>query len=94
MLIIALLLQAAAATAPPDIELNVRATAREVRLRQRGEASLEVRAGSDAGSDVRVEKPPANGRTRLRNVTVNVHAEARIADPRQNPQAAETTTPQ
>lgn len=93
MLIIALLLQAAAAP-PPDIELNARATVREVRVRQRGEASLAVRAGPDAGSDVRVEKPPANGRTRLRNVTVNVHAEARIADPRQNPQAAETPTPQ
>jgi hypothetical protein len=94
MLIIALLLQAAASPPPPDIELNARATVREVRIRQRGEASLQVRAGPDAGGDVRVEKPPANGRTRLRNVTVNVHAEARIADPRQNPPPAETTAPQ
>ena len=93
MLIIALLLQATASP-PPDIELNARATVREVRIRQRGEASLEVHAGPDAGSDVRVEKPAANGRARLRNVNVNVHAEARIADPRQNPPASETTTPQ
>jgi hypothetical protein len=92
MLLIALLLQAAAP--PPDIEFNARATVREVRIRQQGETSLDVHAGPDAGSDVRVEKPHANGRSRLRNVTVNVHAEARIADPGQNPAPGETHSPQ
>jgi len=85
-----LLVQAAAAA--PDIELNARVTARDVQIRQRGETSLEVRGGP--GSDVRVEKPEARGRQRLRNVTVNVHAEARIADPRQNPPPQETASPQ
>jgi len=91
MLLIALLLQAAPA---PDIELNARASVRDVRIEQQGETSLSVRAGPDAGSDVRVERPRANGRRRLRNVTVNVHAEARIADPRQNPALVETPSPQ
>jgi hypothetical protein len=86
-----LLIQAAAAA--PDIELNARVTARDVRIRQRGETSLVVRAEPDAGSDVRIEKPDAAGRQRLRNVTVNVHAEARIADPRANREPPETTSP-
>ncbi|MEA3014479.1 MAG: hypothetical protein QOD42_3024 [Sphingomonadales bacterium] len=89
-----LLLQAAAAPAPaPDIQLDARVTAREVRIRQSGETSLEVRGGP--GSEVRVDKPRGQaGRQRLRNVTVTVHAEARIADPRQNPGPAETASPQ
>ena len=91
MLLIALLLQAAPA---PDIELNAHATVREVRIRQRGETSLEVHASPDAGSDVRVQKPETRGRERLRNVTVDVHAEARIADPRENPPPEETARPQ
>ncbi len=86
-----LLLQAAA-TPAPDIQLDVRATVREVRIRQSGETSLEVRGGP--GSDVRVEAPRAEGRRRLRNVSVNVHAEARIADPTGNRPAAETPAPQ
>lgn len=86
-----LLLQAAAATAP-DIQLDARVTAREMRIRRRGETSLELRGGP--GTDVRVVKPVGHGRPRLRNVTVEVHAEARIADPRQNPPPPETTSPQ
>jgi hypothetical protein len=87
-----LLLQAAAAPAP-DIQLDARVTAREVQVRQRGEASLVVHGGP--GSEVRVEKPRTqSGQQRLRNVTVNVHAEARIADPRENAQSTETPNPQ
>jgi hypothetical protein len=86
-----LILIQAAATAPADIQLDARVTAREVRIRQRGEASLALRGGP--GTDVRVVKPQANGRQRLRNVTVEVHAEARIADPAQNPPPPETTSP-
>ncbi len=93
MLILALLLQAATPAPPPDIELNARATMRELRIRQSGEASLTVRAGPDAGSEVRVEKPPTAGQ-RLRNVAVAVNAKARIADPRQNPRQPETTSPE
>jgi hypothetical protein len=89
-MLLLLLIQAAAA-APPDIQLDARATVREVRIRQRGETSLELRGGP--GTDVRVVKPEANGRQRLRNVTVEVHAEARIADPAQNPRPPETTSP-
>ena len=85
-----LLVQAAAVA--PDIQLDARVTAREVRISRRGETSLDVHGGP--GSDVRVEKPRTQGRQRLRNVTVNVHAEARIADPRQNPPPAETASPQ
>ena len=77
----------------PDIELNVHATVREVRIRQRGVTSLQIHASPDAGSHVDPPQPAANARTQARNVTVNVHAEARIADPATNLQAAETTHP-
>lgn len=80
---------------PPDIELNLHATVRSVRIERKGETKLEVRAGPDAGSRVETNvTPPANGATTLRNVTVDVHAEARIGDEPQNPPAPETDTPQ
>ena len=92
MLAALLLLQAAAAQPPPDIELQIDASVRRVRIEREGEASLEVSGGP--GSAVRVDAPEASGRQRLRNVNVQVRAEARIADPRQNPEAAETPRPE
>jgi hypothetical protein len=80
--------------ASPDLELDISATIREVRIERRGEASLEVRAGPDAGSRVEVDRPPSGGRARLRNVNVRVKAEARIADPADNRRAPETDSPQ
>ena len=91
-----LLLQAAAAqTALPDIELNIRARARSVEIERKGEAKLEVRAEPDAGSRVetRVEPLP-EGRTSLRNVEVNVRAEARIGEGAKVEVQAETAAPQ
>ena len=72
-----LLLQAAAP--PADIELDIRADIRDVRIERSGEASLEVRGGED--SIVVVEAPAADGRRRMRNVAVRIKAEARIAPP-------------
>ncbi|TMJ17591.1 MAG: hypothetical protein E6G92_14890 [Alphaproteobacteria bacterium] len=85
-----LLIQAAAQA--PDIQLDARVHAREVRIERRGEATLQVTGGP--GSDVRTVKPDTQGRNRLRNVDVEVHAEARIADPAQNPPEPETPAPQ
>lgn len=97
MLFLALLVaQAAPATSSaPDIELNVHATVREVRIRQRGEVSLHVSGAPDAGS--RAETPAAreNREVRQRNRNVNVHAEARIAAPASaGAQTPETSPPQ
>ena len=89
MLILALLL----VQSSPDVELNVHATVREVRIRQRGEASLQVHASPDAGSTVDSQSPGASRRVVARGATVNVHAEARIADPTTNLPAAETSRP-
>ena len=86
-----LLLLMIQAAAPPDIQLDVRATIRDVGIERRGEARLEVSGGPD--SAVRVDRPDSNGRTRLRNVVIRVQAEARIADPVQ-PQAAQEPQPQ
>jgi hypothetical protein len=80
--------------AQPDVQLDVRANVRRVRIERSGEASLEVRAEPDAGSVVDVAAPEARGRRTLRNVEVRVRAEARIAAPQQNPQDAETDRPE
>jgi hypothetical protein len=89
-MLLILLLQTAAAP-PPDIQLDIHATARDVRIEQRGQTSLSVRADPDGGSQARTEKPDAGDRQRLRNVDVRVRADARIADPNT---PAETTAPQ
>ena len=86
-----LLLLQATAQPSADIVLDARAQIRDVRIRQSGETSVEVRGGP--GSDVRVDKPQTQGRTRLRNVNVSVRAEARVADPQENQQPAETAQP-
>ena len=83
----------ATAQAAPDIALDIRVRAREVRIEQRGETSLEVRAGPDGGTIVDVDRPDSNGRTRLRTVDVRVKAEARIADPASISTPSETPSP-
>jgi hypothetical protein len=92
-MVLLFLMQAAAAQAP-DIELNVNLRARSVTIEQKGEARLEVR-GEGPGNrvDVKVE-PKAEGRTELRDVTVDVHAEASIEEGVKIDAQAETGTPQ
>ncbi len=88
-----ILLQAAAAQAP-DIELNLSARARSVTIEQKGEARLEVR-GDGAGNRVEVRiEPKAQGRTELRNVTVEVHAEASVNEGVEIDARSETRAPQ
>jgi hypothetical protein len=92
-MILLILLQAASAQVP-DIELNLNLRAKSVRIEQKGEARLEVR-GEGPGNrvDVKVE-PKAEGRTQLRNVTVDVHAEASVEEGVKIDAQAETGTPQ
>ncbi|HEU0100232.1 MAG TPA: hypothetical protein VFQ67_15855 [Allosphingosinicella sp.] len=92
-MVLLVLLQAAAVQAP-DIELNLSLRAKSVRIEQRGEAKLEVR-GEGPGNrvDVKVE-PKAEGRTELRNVAVDVHAEASVEEGVKIDAEAETGTPQ
>ncbi len=91
-MILLILLQAAAQA--PDIELNLSVRARSVTIEQRGEARLEVR-GEGPGNrvDVKVE-PKAEGRTELRDVTVDVHAEASVQEGVKIDAQAATGTPQ
>ena len=84
--------QAAPAT-PPDIEVNVRATVREVRVTRRGETSLRVYASPDGGSRAETPRPAGEREIRRRNAAVNMHAEARIAEPGANSPAPETSPP-
>ncbi|MEA2999981.1 MAG: hypothetical protein QOK17_1814 [Sphingomonadales bacterium] len=90
MLPLLALLQAAA----PDIELNVHLRAKRVTIEQKGEARLAVHAEPDAGSRVETNmQPKPEGRRELRNVTVDIHAQASTADSPQNSAAAETAPP-
>lgn len=82
-----------AAQVPADIELNIHATVREVRVRQRGETSLEVHASPDANSRVDVGRPAGNRQGRSSGRSVDIHAQARIADPAVNSPPAETSRP-
>jgi hypothetical protein len=92
-MLLLLLFQAAAAQAP-DIELNVHARIKSLKIERNGEARLEVE-GEGPGNrvDVNVE-PKAQGRTQLRNVTVDIHAEASVQDGAKIDANAETGTPQ
>ena len=72
------LLLAIQAAALPDIEFHATIAARSVTIEKQGEATLEVRADPGAGSFVKIEAPKANGRKTLRDVRVQVDAEARI----------------
>lgn len=78
----------AAALPPPDLQLDARVRARDVRIERKGDASLEVTGGQ--GSLVQVDSPKAGGRSRLRNVEVTVRAEARVADPKEEGPTRET----
>ena len=92
-MLLLLLIQAAAAQAP-DIELNVHARIKSLKIERKGEARLEVQ-GEGPGNrvDVKIE-PKAEGRTQLRNVTVDVHAEASVQEAAKIDAQAETATPQ
>jgi hypothetical protein len=90
-MLLLLLLQA---TQAPDIQLNANIRARSVTIEKQGDAKLTVTTSPDGGNVVDVQAPKANGRKQLRNVEVNVRAEARIGDPQQpaqnNPDQSET----
>jgi hypothetical protein len=93
-MLLLLLLQAAAPALAPDIELNLHLKAKQVTIEQQGQAKLAVHAEPDAGSRVETNvQPKAQGRRELRNVTIDVHAQASLAQPGQNPPDAETAPP-
>lgn len=87
------LLLAQGATSLPDIEINTTIRARSLTIQQRGDASVTIRSEPEGANLVDVQAPKANGRATIRNVAVDVRAEARIADPQVNSPAAATTPP-
>jgi uncharacterized protein (DUF58 family) len=94
-MLLALVLQAAAPQSLPDIELNVSARARSVEIEPKGEATLHVRAEPNAGSRAQVRVDPLpEGRTSLRDVRVEVRAEARLGEGAQVNAQGETAAPQ
>jgi hypothetical protein len=87
------------AAAQPDIELDIRATARRIVVENKGEVDLTLRTslngreGENNLIDVRAPDLP-QGRRELDNVEVRVRAEARIPAPRDAAPRQEPATPQ
>ncbi|ANY19050.1 hypothetical protein A6F68_00515 [Tsuneonella dongtanensis] len=79
-------LAAAQPSAPlPDIELRANVRAREVVIRQQGEASLMLRADPGETAPVEVERSEPAGATRYRNLEIKLRGTAKIA-PQDRPQ--------
>ena len=95
MLLALLLVQAAAPQAgnAPDIQLQARVHARSLTIQKRGDASLTLHTEPDGGNILDVQAPKA-GRKTIRNVDINLDAEARIADPQNIRIGVETSQPQ
>jgi hypothetical protein len=82
------LLQLAApqAAAPlPNIELSARVRAREVTVRQEGEASLALRVSPGEAQPVEVRRSAPAGAQSYRNLTISVRGAVRFADPLASP---------
>ena len=103
MLLALVILQAAQpsppALAPPDIQLDVRLTARRVVVENKGEVDLTLRTslnGREGESNVLEVVAPElpQGRRELNNVEVRVHAEARIPGTLGTPERPEPVPPQ
>ncbi|HYD24776.1 MAG TPA: hypothetical protein VEB68_08255 [Croceibacterium sp.] len=94
----ALLLAAAAAAGsaspgpPPDVAIGASVRIRELKIEQQGRASARVFVEPSAGERIEVERNLPKGRTRYRNLELEVNVEARLADPR-GAAADATSTP-
>ncbi len=78
------ILQLVSAQAPapqPDIELNARVRMREVAVRQSGDARIAVQVEPGEAPPVKVQRSAPAGAQRYRNLTIDLRAHARIADP-------------
>lgn len=75
------LLSAQTATPAPDIELNARVRASEVVVRQSGDARLTLKVEPGDAPPVEIERSAPAGAQRYRNLTIDLRAAARIADP-------------
>jgi hypothetical protein len=81
-----LMIAAQAAATLPDIEFKADVRARSLTVEKQGEARLSLTTEPEGENIIDVQAPKANGRKTLRNVRVNVRAEARIGDPQQGRQ--------
>ena len=69
---------------PPDIEVTARVQAREVTIRQDGEARIELHAEPGVAPPVRVERSAPPGARSYRNLTIDLHGQARLSAPDQD----------
>jgi hypothetical protein len=93
-----LILLQTASTQLPDIQLDANIRAKSVTIEKQGNARLKVTTSPEGDNMVDIRAPRGNGRKSLRNVEVNIRAEAKIADPlaapANIPPQPETASPQ
>ncbi|MBV8915242.1 MAG: hypothetical protein JOZ05_19665 [Acetobacteraceae bacterium] len=73
----------AATATPPDIELNAHVQAREVTIREEAPVRLSLHAEPGNAPPVKVTRSAPGGAKSYRNLTLDLHGEARVVDPRQ-----------
>lgn len=83
---------AADAAPPPDIELRAHVEARSVKIEQSGTARLELHADPGVAEPVAVKRSAPNGQSRYRNLTIDLHAAARLTGPAASAQTSVTTS--
>ena len=65
----------------PDIEINARVRAREVKIEQQGQASARVRLEPSGDQRIDVERNLPRGRATYRNLDLRLDVEGRLAVP-------------
>ncbi|MGN6497410.1 MAG: hypothetical protein ACTHK5_08730 [Tsuneonella sp.] len=66
---------------PPDIEVHARVEARSVKIEQAGSARLELHVDPGVAEPVSVRRSAPKGQSSYRNLTIDLHAAARLTAP-------------
>ena len=93
-ILIAQLAAGSVAAQPADVSVTAHVEARSIKIEQQGRATLTLHAEPSAGTEpVKVRRSAPPGNTQYRNLTVDLKAEARIADPSISAQTQTSSSP-
>jgi len=94
VILIAQLAAGAVTAQPADVSVTAHVEARSVKIEHEGRATLTLHAEPSAGAEpIEVQRSAPPGKTQYRNLTVDLKAEARIADPSISAQTQTSSSP-
>lgn len=93
-MILALLLLQSQPLPPPDIQLGATVRARSLTVEKAGEARIAVTTDPKGENLIDIQAPRASGGRSIRNPTIRLQVEARIADPLEQPKPASGSVPE